>query len=141
MEWLLAPKVLPFAQHPTHNIYLLRCCPAQAGQLLLFLQQDLQLPIELITKQCLRWAAALQPGTTQASMAAVATCLQHQLNLDQQQLLTVLQQFPEILGRDVEADLLPKFAFFQSLGPRGEKVLDTLYDSDTGWLQVCGSDL
>lgn len=69
-------------------------------------------------------------------MAAVAQCLQQQCQISQDQLLTVLQTFPAVLGWDVETDILPKMQFFQDLGHEGQQVLDNMYDTETGWLQV-----
>lgn len=50
--------------------------------------------------------------------------------------LLCLQTFPDVLGWDVEHDLLPKLRFFESLGPAGKRLLDTMYDQETGWLQA-----
>lgn len=47
-----------------------------------------------------------------------------------------LQTFPDVLGWDVDHDLLPKLHFFESLGPAGKRLLDTMYDQETGLLQV-----
>ena len=133
----------PTSLHPIMAMTPARICwiflaiaAMQAGQLLLFLRQSLKISDEVVVKQCLKWAAALQPDTTQESMAAVAACLQQQFQLSQQQLLAVLQAFPSVLGWDVEEDILPKLEFFKSLGPSGQQLLDTMYDKESGWLQV-----
>ncbi|KAF8073027.1 morn3 [Scenedesmus sp. PABB004] len=106
-----------------------------AGQLLLLLRHDLALPEADVLRSWARWAVALRPGSTQASMRAVAERLRARLGLEGDALLVALQQWPAVLGWDVEADLEPKLAFFASLGPAGQRALPTMWDPDTGWLQ------
>jgi hypothetical protein len=109
----------------------------QAGQLLLFLRQDLQLPDDaLLTK--LKWAAVLRPSSSQASMQAVMQALQQHLPLADDQVLPALSLFPDVLGWDVQQELLPRLKFFDNLGPAGKRLLDTMYDEETGYLQVGG---
>jgi hypothetical protein len=112
------------------------CAFLQAGQLLLFLRQNLQLPDDALLPK-LKWAASLRPSSTQASMQAVTQALQQQLPLSDDQVLPALSLFPDVLGWDVQGELLPKLKFFDSLGPAGKRLLDTMYDEDTGYLQVC----
>uniref|UniRef100_A0A383WAT8 Uncharacterized protein n=1 Tax=Tetradesmus obliquus TaxID=3088 RepID=A0A383WAT8_TETOB len=106
----------------------------QAGQLLLCLRQNLQLPDDLLLPR-LKWAAALRPDSSQASMQAVVQALQQHLPLREDQLLPALSLFPDVLGWDVQRELLPKLQFFDSLGPAGKRLLDTMYEEDTGYLQ------
>ena len=109
----------------------------QAGQLLLFLRHTLHVPDQQVLQDCFKWAAALAPQVTQVSMAAVAESLQQQLGLSEQQLLPLLQQFPEVLAWDVQQDLLPKLEFFNALGPAGRQLLaGTLYDPESGYMPV-----
>lgn len=115
--------------HSLHRIRL------QAGQLLLFLRQNLQLPDDALLPR-LKWAAALRPDSSQASMQAVVQALQQRLPLREEQLLPALSLFPDVLGWDVQRELLPKLQFFDSLGPAGRRLLDTMYEEDTGYLQV-----
>jgi hypothetical protein len=107
----------------------------QAGQLLLFLRQNLQLPDDALLPK-LKWAAVLRPTSSQASMQAVTQALQQQLPLSDEQVLPALSLFPDVLGWDVQAELLPRLKFFDSLGPAGKRLLDTMYDEKTGFLQV-----
>jgi hypothetical protein len=107
----------------------------QAGQLLLFLRQNLQLPDDALLPK-LKWAAVLRPSSSQASMQAVTQALQQHLPLADDQVLPALSLFPEVLGWDVQAELLPRLKFFDALGPAGKRLLDTMYDEDTGYLQV-----
>jgi hypothetical protein len=52
-----------------------------------------------------------------------------------QDLLPLLQTFPEVLGWDVEADLMPKLRFFEGLGQPGQRLLrGTLWEPDSSWL-------
>jgi hypothetical protein len=123
----------------------------QAGQLLLFLRQNLQLPEEGVMKH-FKWAAVLSPGTTQQSMQAVTQALQEHLisavdtttsttsgssssSSKPPDLFPLLQTFPEVLGWDVAADLLPKLRFFEGLGQPGQRLLrGTLWEPDSSWL-------
>lgn len=117
--------------------------PLQAGQLLLFLRQHLQLSEAAVLKH-FKWAAVLSPTATQDSMQAVTAALQQHLATatssssslaDPQQLLPLLQTFPEVLGWDVEADLMPKLRFFEGLGAAGQRLLrGTLWEPDSSWL-------
>lgn len=131
----------------------------QAGQLLLFLRQNLQLPEDAVLKH-FKWAAVLRPGATQQSMQDVTTALQQHLATaaaaapdpaipaasapsstptgaasSPQELLPLLQTFPEVLGWDVQADLLPKLQFFEGLGPEGRRLLrGVMWEPDSSWL-------
>jgi hypothetical protein len=107
----------------------------QAGQLLLFLRQDLQLPDDALLAK-LKWAAVLRPSSSQASMQAVTQALQQHLPLTDEQVLPALSLFPDVLAWDVQRELLPRLKFFDSLGPAGKRLLDTMYDEETGYLQV-----
>jgi hypothetical protein len=138
--------------------------PLQAGQLLLFLRQHLQLPEEAVLKH-FKWAAVLSPSATQQSMVDVTQALtQHLLAAadttttattgtttattsssstdgplttphSPAELLPLLETFPEVLGWDVGRDLLPKLAFFEGLGPQGRALLSgSLWESGSSWL-------
>lgn len=128
----------------------------EAGQLLLFLRQHLHLPEDAVLKH-FKWAAVLRPGATQQSMQAVTTALQQHLTAaaaasaarptptsnpnpnppisSPQELLPLLQEFPELLGWDVEVDLMPKLRFFEGLGSDGRRLLrGTMWEADSSWL-------
>lgn len=119
----------------------LSCLLQQAGQLLLFLRQTLQLPEDAVMRN-FKWAAVLGPDATQQSMQAVVAALQEHLatavnssSSSPRDLLPQLQTFPEVLGWDVAADLLPKLRFFEALGQPGQQLLrGTLYEPDSSWL-------
>jgi hypothetical protein len=94
-----------------------------------------------------KWAAVLSPGITQQSMQAVTQALQDHLisavdttsssssSCGPQDLLPLLQTFPEVLGWDVEADLMPKLRFLEGLGQPGQRLLrGTLWEPDSSWL-------
>jgi hypothetical protein len=122
--------LLGLPQHATAHLAHL-----QAGELLLFLRQNLQLPDDALLAR-LKWAAVLRPSSSQASMQAVTQALQLQLPLADDQVLPALSLFPDVLGWDVQGELLPRLRFFDSLGPAGKRLLDTMYDEETGYLQV-----
>ena len=97
-----------------------------------------------------KWAAVLRPGATQQSMQAVTAALQQHLAAattaaapgpagappsSPQELLPLLQAFPEVLGWDVQADLMPKLQFFEGLGPEGRRLLrGVMWEPDSSWL-------